>query len=90
MVGKKRKGTYTSLSLPTELMYEVEEVIKKDSEYRGITEFVKSAIKEKLNSRISKLPKEMPGSRNEVWNVLSRGNFSQLEQKLLIDLFNSL
>ena len=51
MAGKKRKGTYTSLSLPTELMEEIEERIK-GSEYRGITEFTKVAIREKLDNFI--------------------------------------
>ena len=69
MAGKKRKGTYTSLSLPTELVEEIEKRIK-ESEYRGITEFTKVAIREKLDNFI--ISEELSDFENLIYNDLLR------------------
>ena len=51
MAGKKRKGNYTSLSLPIELADEIERRIKQ-TKFKGITEFTKVAVREKLDNFI--------------------------------------
>jgi Arc/MetJ-type ribon-helix-helix transcriptional regulator len=51
MPRKSSRANYTGLSMPKELMDEVEKVIEKNPElqYRSRAEFVKAAIREKLH-----------------------------------------
>ena len=52
MAEKIRKGKYTGLSLPLTLMNEIEKITKDDLNYKGLTDFTKDAIREKLDNMI--------------------------------------
>ena len=57
MVRKSNRGNYTGISMPKELMDEVGKWIDRHSElqYRSRAEFVKAAIREKLERRNPKV-----------------------------------
>jgi len=46
----KREGKYTSLSLPTDIIDNVEKWVRNDYRYRSITDFVKWAVIEKFEN----------------------------------------
>jgi Arc/MetJ-type ribon-helix-helix transcriptional regulator len=72
MVSEKR-GIYQGLSLPVSLIDEVKKHIEKRPQYKGVTEFVRKSIREKMDKE-NKISSGMSTNltENDIVSIVNR------------------
>jgi Arc/MetJ-type ribon-helix-helix transcriptional regulator len=71
----KERGIYQGISLPLSLIQEIKKHIEKRRQYKGVTEFVREAIREKMTTE-----KSMPSDLNSA-NLLDYLKKSNLKAR---------